>query len=118
MFNGITKSRYAHCPTLFTTSPHKNDAQQIFDLIVQEHTETVEQVLQITNQSELMEHSQKIKNQILRRNPFVDPLNMMQINLLSLWRKRSRPLGLSTSNLHYQLLETINGISAGIRNYG
>ena len=74
-------------------------------------------VLQLTNQDELMENAPKIKERILRRNPFVDPLNLSQIDCLKRWRSRGRFSDQTSQQLQRQLLQTVNGITAGIRNY-
>jgi len=47
------------------------------------------------------------------RNPYVDPLSLIQIELLR--RKRG---GEESEELNYVLAATINGISAGLRNTG
>ena len=97
--------------------PNPKEARTVFETIEGEYVETVEQVLQISQQDELMADLPKIKAQILRRNPFVDPLNIMQIVLMQTWRKQKKVSSMTLNSLEYQLLETINGIAAGVRNY-
>jgi phosphoenolpyruvate carboxylase len=47
------------------------------------------------------------------RNPYVDPMSLIQVDLLR--RKRA---GEESDELNYALAATINGISAGLRNTG
>ncbi|MGD0844345.1 MAG: phosphoenolpyruvate carboxylase, partial [Geobacteraceae bacterium] len=47
------------------------------------------------------------------RNPYVDPLSLIQVELL-----RRRRAGEESEDLDYVLAATINGISAGLRNTG
>jgi phosphoenolpyruvate carboxylase len=47
------------------------------------------------------------------RNPYVDPMSFMQVELL-----RRRRSGEDTAEIHNALGATINGISAGLRNTG
>jgi len=47
------------------------------------------------------------------RNPYVDPMSLVQVELLR--RKRG---GEESEDLNYVLAATINGISAGLRNTG
>jgi phosphoenolpyruvate carboxylase len=47
------------------------------------------------------------------RNPYVDPMSLIQVDLLR--RKRA---GEESDALNYALAATINGISAGLRNTG
>lgn len=98
--------------------PKKKLAQAIFDCIESEYTETVEQVLQIAQQDSLMADSPKIKAQILRRNPFVDPINILQIDGIQQWRLLKNTSPAKKLALQKQLLETVNAIAAGVRNYG
>ena len=97
-------------------SDDRECAMSIFETIYEEYMNSIEYVLMITSQDTLMSRSPKIRDRVFRRNPFVDPLNMIQIQLIQLWRhKRSQ---VKESDLIFQLQETVNGIAAGIRNYG
>ncbi|MFV2014262.1 MAG: phosphoenolpyruvate carboxylase, partial [Candidatus Heimdallarchaeota archaeon] len=65
-----------------------------------------------------LETSPDIRNSILRRNPYIDPLNLIQIQLLKQWRKEDKPDNLDPQGLQRALLLTLNGIAAGLRNTG
>jgi phosphoenolpyruvate carboxylase len=70
-------------------------------------------VLEVTQQAHLLEQNPVLARSIQLRNPYVDPLSLIQVSLLR--RKRA---GLTTDELDHTLAATINGISAGLRNTG
>ena len=60
-----------------------------------------------------VERNPVLERSIRLRNPYVDPLSLVQVDLLR--RKRA---GINDSGLDYALAATINGIAAGLRNTG
>jgi phosphoenolpyruvate carboxylase len=86
---------------------------RMFNLIVEEFERTRAAVLRITNQRELLENNRVLARSIRLRNPYVDPMSLIQVELLR--RKRS---GEDTPDLNDALAATIHGISAGLRNTG
>jgi len=70
-------------------------------------------VLTVTGQSRLLETNPVLDRSIRLRNPYVDPLSLIQVELLR--RKRT---GEDSPQLNYALAATINGIAAGLRNTG
>ena len=86
---------------------------RMFPLIAAEFHRTREAVLRITNQTELLESNPVLSRSIRLRNPYVDPMSLIQVELLR--RKRA---GENTAELNDALAATINGISAGLRNTG
>ncbi|HEY8272381.1 MAG TPA: phosphoenolpyruvate carboxylase [Pseudobdellovibrionaceae bacterium] len=70
-------------------------------------------VLQINRHSTLVEDNPTLKRSIQVRNPYVDPINLMQIELLR--RLRKDP---NSEIFKKALVITINGIAAGMRNTG
>lgn len=89
----------------------------IFSRIRDEHRLTCEMICQIKQQSELLDNMPAIKTSIARRNPYVDPLNFIQVNLLNQLRQ------LSTEDEDYPrvlqaVLATVNGIAAGMKTTG
>ena len=69
-------------------------------------------VLDVTGHTELLESNPVIRRSIDVRNPYVDPINLLQVELLRRLRERPDP-GVRTA-----LMVTINGIAAGLRNTG
>jgi phosphoenolpyruvate carboxylase len=86
---------------------------RVFDSLSHEFERTRSIVLQVTGQRVLLEQNPVLARSIRLRNPYVDPMSLIQVNLLR--RKRA---GEDTDELNYALAATINGISAGLRNTG
>jgi phosphoenolpyruvate carboxylase len=86
---------------------------RVFTTLETEFTRTREMVLAVTGQAELLEKNQVLANSIRLRNPYVDPMSLLQLELLR--RKRG---GESSEELDRAITATINGISAGLRNTG
>jgi phosphoenolpyruvate carboxylase len=85
----------------------------IFEDIREEYERTVEQVEKLTGQSELLQRLPVLQRTLRVREPYIDPLNYLQIMLLSRLRKsEGDPL------LRRSLLLSINGIAAGLKNTG
>jgi phosphoenolpyruvate carboxylase len=61
----------------------------------------------------LLEKNAVLSRSIRLRNPYVDPMSLIQVELLR--RKRA---GTDTEMLNYSLGATINGIAAGLHNTG
>ena len=87
--------------------------ERVFQMIVEEFERTRRHVLRVSNQSRLLENNLVLARSIRLRNPYVDPMSLIQVDLLR--RKRS---GEESEELNYALAATINGISAGLRNTG
>jgi phosphoenolpyruvate carboxylase len=69
-------------------------------------------VLAVTGHSELVESNPVLRRSIDVRNPYVDPINLVQIELLRRARAAEDP------RVHDALRVTINGVAAGMRNTG
>jgi phosphoenolpyruvate carboxylase len=87
--------------------------ERFFNLVVEEHRRTLASVLEVTGQTRLLEHEPSLARSLRLRTPYVDPLSLMQIELLR--RKRA---GEESDELNYLLAATIHGIAAGLRNTG
>jgi phosphoenolpyruvate carboxylase len=74
---------------------------------------TVAAVLAVTRHTELVEHNPNLRQSINVRNPYVDPINLVQIEIL----RRLRRAG-EDRLLRDALLVTVNGVAAGMRNTG
>jgi phosphoenolpyruvate carboxylase len=86
---------------------------RVFGMVVEEFERTRRMVLRITGQRRLLDDNPVLARSIVLRNPYVDPLSLIQVSLLR--RKRAGDTG---EELDYALAATINGISAGLRNTG
>lgn len=56
----------------------------------------------------------RLRLPIRLRNPYVDPISLLQVELLQRWRGGER----ADEDLLRALVATVNGISAGIQNTG
>src|ERR1700678_4331576 len=86
---------------------------RVFTKLEAEFHRTRRSILAITGQSELLENNQVLARSIRLRNPYVDPISLIQVDLLR--RKRA---GDDSDAINRALSATINGISAGLRNTG
>ena len=75
---------------------------------------TMEEVRRLTGHERLLEHNRVLRRSIDVRNPYVDPINLVQAELLG----RLRTADGSDPRLVDALLVTVNGIAAGMRNTG
>ncbi len=91
--------------------------EEFFARIKDEHSQSRDMIKQVTQQTELLETMSAIKTSIERRNPYVDPLNFMQVALL----RELRTLD-EESEAYREVLDvtlaTINGIAAGMKTTG
>ncbi|RDY69848.1 phosphoenolpyruvate carboxylase [Halobacillus trueperi] len=87
--------------------------ERIFQNIVEEYDRTKDILLQITGDAELLDHQPTIKESVRLRNPYVDPLNFLQVELIKELRQVDDHEDILT-----EVLLTISGIAAGLRNTG
>ncbi len=86
---------------------------RVFEMLRDEFERSLQMVLRVTGQSELLQDNPVLARSIRLRNPYVDPMSLIQVELLR--RKRA---GNNTAELNYALAATINGIAAGLHNTG
>ncbi|TDL31252.1 phosphoenolpyruvate carboxylase [Jeotgalibacillus sp. S-D1] len=89
-------------------------AERIFGEISHEYETTKEVLLRITGNEELLDHTPAIKESVYRRNPYVDPLNFLQVDLIQKMRETDD----QSDQLLTEVLLTINGVAAGLVNTG
>jgi phosphoenolpyruvate carboxylase len=87
--------------------------ERIYDMFEAEFHRTVRAVLAVTQQKEVLETNQVLAHSIKLRNPYVDPMHLIQVDMLR--RKRA---GEDTPEVNRAIAATISGISAGLRNTG
>ena len=87
------------------------DDDRLFATIAAEHERTVEAVLAITEARELLDRHRVLQRSVRLRNPYVDPMNAIQVELLRAWRSGDEAA-------RRPLLRSIAGISAALRNTG
>ncbi len=90
---------------------------RVFGAIRAEHDRACDHVNAIIGQDRLLDHSPVIQRSIERRNPYVDPLNFIQVALLRVLRDPA--LDAAGRALREDIvLATINGIAAGMKTTG
>ena len=72
----------------------------------------IQAVRAVSGHGDLLEATPVIRRSIDVRNPYVDPLNLVQVELLRRMRESPDP------RVHEALMITVNGIAAGMRNTG
>ncbi len=88
--------------------------RRLFDVIRQEHDRTLEEVLSITGQAEVLDHHPVLQRTLRIRDTYIDPISYLQAALL----QRSRSAAEPDPDLSRALLLTVNGLAAGLRNTG
>ena len=71
-------------------------------------------ILAIKGADELLTNDRRLRQSIRLRNPYVDPISLLQVDLLARWRATER----NDDGLLQALTATVNGIAAGIQNTG
>jgi phosphoenolpyruvate carboxylase len=91
--------------------------ERIFPQIKAEHQRACEYICLITDQPSLLSHTPIMRRSIERRNPYVDPLNFIQVALLR--ELRQTPPGTPAhEKLLNMVLSAVNGIAAGMKTTG
>jgi len=86
---------------------------RVWNLVVEEFERTKRMLLQVKQQEKLLEKNPVLSRSIRLRNPYVDPMSLIQVDLL-----RRKQIGDASEELNYALGATINGIAAGLHNTG
>jgi phosphoenolpyruvate carboxylase len=87
--------------------------QRVFAKLTEEFHRTECTLLAVSQQRHLLEGNPVLARSIRLRNPYVDPMSLIQVELLR--RKRA---GEDSEELNRAIAATISGISAGLRNTG
>jgi phosphoenolpyruvate carboxylase len=80
----------------------------------EEHARCREAVLAIKDAAELLDGDATQQRAIQLRNPYVDPMNLMQVDLLRRWRATAR----EDEDLFQALLASVSGIAQGLQTTG
>ena len=94
------------------------DLRPVFERIVEEHELTVQQVLKVTGQRELLGHDPVLARTLQVRDRYLDPISYLQVALLKRHRDTVAAEQEPDSQLSRALLLTVNGVAAGLRNTG
>lgn len=86
----------------------------LFPAIAAEFAATRDALLAIRDEDQLLANDPRLRLSIRLRNPYVDPISLLQVELLRRWRADGRG---EDATLR-ALMATVNGIAAGIQNTG
>ena len=107
----LAKSSFEIATGYLDLVPPSEDRDRIWDRLSEEHRRTVEAVLAIVEAEALLDRHPVVQRSVRLRNPYVDPMNAIQVELLRAHRagdeRALRPL-----------LRSIAGIAAALRNTG
>ena len=98
-------------------------AQRIYRTIAAEFDRSVAVICRITDQDALLDNQPILQKSIRLRNPYVDPLSFLQVELLRRLRALppegdSEELKAQRRDLRAAVLLSINGVAAGVKNTG
>jgi phosphoenolpyruvate carboxylase len=85
-----------------------------FPRIEAEFNLTRDLILEYSDHHELLQGDATLQRAIMLRNPYVDPMSLMQVDLLRRWRES----GSSDEAIFAALLASVNGIAQGLQNTG
>ncbi|MEN5393193.1 phosphoenolpyruvate carboxylase [Stenotrophomonas sp. TWI377] len=75
---------------------------------------TSQWILALTGQDALLQHDQRLALSIRLRNPYIDPISVLQVDLLRRWRES----GGEDDDVLRALVACVNGVSQGVQNTG
>jgi phosphoenolpyruvate carboxylase len=105
-------ARYAHLVA------DRQLGERIFSQIAAEHTQTEQTLLAISRQKRLLDNEKVLQRAIQLRNPYVDPLSLIQVGLLRRYRALPEADSAERKTILDGLRLSIVGIAAGLKNTG
>ena len=100
--------------TMFSRLAGEELHEGFFPRIQAEHALTCEWVMRLNGNEWLLQHDQRLALSIRLRNPYVDPISVLQADLLARWRASGR----EDEALLRALVASVNGVSQGVQNTG
>jgi len=91
---------------------------RVYTMLEAEFNLTQQMVLAVTGQKSLLETNPVLEQSIRLRNPYVDPMSLLQVELIRRKRAAIANHQPQDAELDRAITATINGISAGLRNTG
>jgi phosphoenolpyruvate carboxylase len=88
--------------------------ERLFPIIRDEFELTLDMILRLTGNRYLLDGDKTLQRTIMLRNPYVDPMSLLQVSLLRDWRASNR----ADQELFEALLASVNGIAQGLQNTG
>jgi phosphoenolpyruvate carboxylase len=91
---------------------------RVYTMLEAEFNLTHRMILAVTGQTALLERNPVLEQSIRLRNPYVDPMSLLQVELIRRKRAAAAAGDPASGELDRAITATINGISAGLRNTG
>jgi len=101
---------------LYATLADPATREAVFPVLKAEFERTESSILRLTGQADLLDQEPWLQHAIRVRNPYIDPMNEIQVALLR--RLRADTTGHEAGPLREAVLLSVNGIAAGLRNTG
>jgi len=98
--------------------PDESIRVRIFDIIAEEFSRTELAILTITGQKALLEREPVLAKSVQLRNPYIDPLNYIQVEMIRRLRGLEDKTSAEADALRAVIELTINGVSGGLKNTG
>ena len=102
--------------SLYAELAEPEHAQAIFGDIKAEFQLSCDLLLEVTGTENVLDTEPWLQHSIKVRNPYVDPLNYIQVELIK--KLRQDPDGPNAEHIRQCILQSINGIAAGLQNVG
>ena len=101
-----------------TLVDNQKEAEEFYKNIHSEYEQTKERILAITGNINLLDNEPNLQHSIQLRNPYIDPLNFIQVETLHRLRAIKDHTSPQAEELQNVIVLTINGIASGLRNTG
>jgi phosphoenolpyruvate carboxylase len=102
--------------SVYATLADPADREAVFPRIHEEYRRTEAALCRLTGQRDLLDEAPWLQRSIRVRNPYIDPMNYVQVALLR--RLRAVAPGAEAEELADAVRLSVNGIAAGLRNTG
>jgi phosphoenolpyruvate carboxylase len=101
---------------VYATLAAPADREAVFPRLAAEYRRTEAALCRLTGQRDLLDEAPWLQRSIRVRNPYIDPMNYVQVALLR--RLRAEGTGAGAEDLGDAVRLSVNGIAAGLRNTG
>jgi phosphoenolpyruvate carboxylase len=101
---------------VYSTLAAESDRAVVFPQLEAEYRKTEAALCRLTGQQDLLDDAPWLQRSIRVRNPYIDPMNYVQVALLR--RLRGSPGEAEAEEIHDAVRLSVNGIAAGLRNTG
>jgi phosphoenolpyruvate carboxylase len=88
--------------------------EEFYPIIKAEFDLTSDLILNYSDHDALLDGDVTLQRAIMLRNPYVDPMSLMQVDLLARWRESNR----EDEDMFDALLASVNGIAQALQNTG